>query len=278
MRLPLFLLCCLGVLSSAIAQSGASASPRLLGSNPQQFTGAAQALGQAIAGQHTGTIKQLIQQHPNWLNRPDSTYGQTPLTFAIWNGWGRSVTTLLDLGADPNLRNTYNGHTPLIEAVDALRPAPSLVPLLLTHGADPNQVATRNAHTHFLSPLIAAAGRNNLPVMRQLVAAGANPHLPMPNGRSLLFTASLSPQPELVYYCVAELHADATQQLLTDAQGQPVYLVNMMRNWLLPLDSPEYQQKMKLADYLKTQGIDYRSAPIPARRAANMTPEYRDRY
>jgi hypothetical protein len=281
MRFFLLSLLLFALLSPACAQPATPAGPPqedLLGNNPRRFTGATRPLGRAIAGQHPSTIRHLLQQHPDWLNRQDSVYGQTPLTFAVWNGWYRSAATLLELGANPNQRNRDNGYTPLIEVIAGLHPSEQLVGLLLHHGADPNQTATNTRHTQFFTPLIAAASDGNLPLMRQLVAAGATAQVPVPEEGSLLLWAGLAPRPAVVYYCVAELHADAAQRLGTTVQGQPIHLVNLMREWIFPLGSPQHQEKMKLVDYLKTQGIDYRSTPIPAWRAERMTPEYQALY
>lgn len=45
--------------------------------------------------------------------------------------------------------------------------------------------------------------------------------------------------------------------------GGKLYIANVLREDLLPLDSKEYEYKMKIVNFLKEKGIDYRNLPIP---------------
>jgi hypothetical protein len=46
-------------------------------------------------------------------------------------------------------------------------------------------------------------------------------------------------------------------------KGKPMYLVDVLREAFLDLDTDEYKYKMQIVDFLKNKGIDFRSTPIP---------------
>src|SRR6185295_11765063 len=122
---------------------------------------------------------------------------------------------LLDRGANPNLATDY-GLAPLYATLDAQwaertwYPAPSideeethyqdLLKSLLAHGADPNARLVkkpwyRTEHGDWVSPVGAtpfwlAAKADDVPAMKLLVAAGANPTIPTTAGTSPLSAAA----------------------------------------------------------------------------------------
>ena len=77
------------------------------------------------------------------------------------------VKALLDSGADPNIYD-YDQTFPLLDAVRYRYTAS--VRLLLLHHADPNQT-----WVHGITPLHTAVGNRDIPIVKALLAAGANP-------------------------------------------------------------------------------------------------------
>lgn len=59
----------------------------------------------------TDTLKDILEEHPDWLNRQDS-YGSTPLHLAIASNRSGTVDHLLRRGADFHIQNKYQ-RTPL---------------------------------------------------------------------------------------------------------------------------------------------------------------------
>lgn len=248
------------------------------GYDPRLFGGDTLQLAQAILRQRGARIRQLLRQHPGWLQAREPTYGWTPLLFAAWNGRRRACAALLALGADPNVQSTDNGQTPLIEALDSYRRSARLVGLLLAHGADPNRAAVVGRNTRYETPLAVAVSTRRRRLIGQLLRAGADPHRPGRPGYSPLLQAVLTHDAAWVYYCVAELGLDFSQPLTYDIQGQPHYLVDWLRGWFFPLGSRDHQQKMKLVAYLKAHGQDYGQAPIHLPANHHLSPEYLERY
>jgi ankyrin repeat protein len=125
-----------------------------------------------------------------WLSRPQAWWRLSAmLVVAVRNGDPAAIRTLLDQGADPNIRMDFTGQpkplswsqmgsllsgepvraeTVLIDA--AMRNRADLLPLLLEHGADPNLVAQWNRWT----ALHHAAGQGCFDSMQVLIQHGAN--------------------------------------------------------------------------------------------------------
>ena len=93
--------------------------------------------------------------------------GFPPLHLAARSGSVEAVTVLLDTGAGlEELDRGPNGWTPLLHAVHKDQLA--VVRLLLARGADPNRLAVNGT-----SPLNLAASQGDLATVRTLIAAGA---------------------------------------------------------------------------------------------------------
>lgn len=105
---------------------------------------------------------------------------------------------LLEHGADPDQADQY-GMTPLHFAVEMRKPG--LLRALLAHGAEPNNQLTgglpfrrgdyvgRGAYNQ-ATPFWLAARLGDVPTMRVLLEAGADPHLPAARGVTPLLVAS----------------------------------------------------------------------------------------
>jgi ankyrin repeat protein len=139
--------------------------------------------------------------------------GTSALVFAIINVHYDLAAMLLDKGADPNVADGA-GMGALYAAVDMSslqwvqgRPAPilsgvDLVKQLLARGANPNARLTgRPLKRHHdagstlnfgegTTPLIRAARTNDVPVMRALLDAGADPFLTLPDRTTALMIAA----------------------------------------------------------------------------------------
>jgi ankyrin repeat protein len=144
--------------------------------------------------------------------------GTTALVFSILNAHYDVAALLVERGADPNIADVA-GMAALYTAVDMStipfmhnRPPPpphgtlevfDIINILLAHGANPNQqLKTPTLQRHHdpgdrglgegSTPLMRAAKVPDIPVMRLLLAKGADPTLTQRNGTTaLLFAAGL---------------------------------------------------------------------------------------
>lgn len=147
------------------------------------------------------------------LADPDGT---TAMVLAIINGHYDTAAMLAEKGADPNMADSA-GMAALYAAADMStlgeiygrppRPSTSklsvleLIDVLLRHGADPNAplktTTLYRAHTpgegvlgEGTTPFLRAARNGDVPVMRALLAHGADPALKQKNGTTALMLSS----------------------------------------------------------------------------------------
>ena len=111
------------------------------------------------------TIRDLLAADPALLDARDAR-GMTPLALAAWYDQPTLVAALLDLGADPDLKND-NGLTPLFSALDRGRGTAARI--LLDHGAE-----TRSLGYNRRTLLHMAARAGDRWALDHLLAKGAD--------------------------------------------------------------------------------------------------------
>ncbi len=188
------------------SEESAKPAPRPLGySDIVGKQGGMTALHYAVREGHVETVKALLAAGAAIDGRTGGDES-TPLVVATVNGHYDLAAWLLEQGADPNLASE-DGVGPLYATIanrwapKALYPQPTafrqqeldymeLMEMLLAAGADPN--ARVNTHIWYsaynfdllgvnfsgATPFWRAAKALDIPAMRMLVAAGADPHMP----------------------------------------------------------------------------------------------------
>jgi ankyrin len=126
-------------------------------------------------------------------------YGASALVVAAHSGHGAFAALLLERGADPNAADA--GYSALHAAI--LRGDLALVKALLARGGNPNTAIAKGTPSRYYSkdwalnssslvgatPLWQAARYGDVPIMRALAAAGANPRFTMSDGTTILIAA-----------------------------------------------------------------------------------------
>jgi len=186
------------------------------GRGPLSGMGGLTALHYAARQGHADAVKALVEAGAN-VNRISASDKTSALLIAITNGHFDIGHYLLEHGADPNLSDE-SGLAPLYATVDAewapLGWAPNpitgqektthieLTKALLAKGADPNLRLTKKLwfrslthDQHWVSTAGAtafwrAAESSDVPVMKLLVAAGADPNIPTMEGTTALMAAA----------------------------------------------------------------------------------------
>jgi len=129
--------------------------------------------------------------------------GETALMLAIKTGEVGVVDTLIKAGANVNTIERFHNQTPLMWAASAPRNAGALVKLLLAKGADvkpralytdwPSQITSepraQYRPTGGLTALLYAARDGCFDCIDALIAAGADPDIPTPEGVTALILA-----------------------------------------------------------------------------------------
>lgn len=102
----------------------------------------AEDLSQAVWEEDTTEIKRLVQQKNIYVDFQEPFYKRSLLQLAVVNNLYFSTKTLLELGANPNLVDTFDCSAVLncVFKKD-FECKPDFLELLLLHGGDPNQIA-----------------------------------------------------------------------------------------------------------------------------------------
>jgi len=227
-------------------------------------------LAKAVQEQNTNMINKLIVDKKQDLNYQEPKYGSTLLMLTILNNHFRSFETLLELGADINIYDSYNGSSAVIYAADVDEIAGvNFLNSLIQKGANPNDVQDgprRKGNNSRLSALLAACqdvtdSSNPMANVKILVDAGGNVNYRNEFGASALREAAVFYHYDVVLYLLekgAEINT-----IFYVHNGRKKFLWDQLRVSLFPIESDKYEQKMKVVEYLLKQGIDYRKLPIP---------------
>jgi ankyrin repeat protein len=146
------------ILLASIAVSPAAG--QALGTDGYQFIS-------AVKSRDGGKAMQLLESHPRGFIDTKGDGGDTALIIAVSRSDEQWTGFLLNKGADPNLAGK-NGDTPLIAA--SRNGFEKAVEWLIGEGARVDGT-NRSGET----PLIIAVQLRDLPVVQQLLKAGANP-------------------------------------------------------------------------------------------------------
>ncbi|HZX59327.1 MAG TPA: ankyrin repeat domain-containing protein [Mucilaginibacter sp.] len=247
-------------------------------------------LAKAVQDEDTVKIKQEVSRNKSLLSFREPRFGQPLLSFAVMRSNYNSVKTLLELGADPNMQSTYDGGSPLTEACKLGLGGfvhdgadPRYLELLLKYGANPNieghsKPSSADGDRDTPLPLTIACEEGNFDYVKVLVNAGAKIDYSSKFG-SLFFTAvAVGQNPDIVMYLI-EKGMDYKKPIFQSDDGKrKFYLTDEMREWTFDLNSDYYKSKMKLVDFLKENGMDYRGTKIPKNLIELYPKEYLEKY
>jgi len=240
---------------------------RLRGDDVRIFEGTkAWELANAIKDEDTALIRKLVVADTSILRVRDTTYGSTPLMFAVSMFRYGSLLTLLNLDKDINVRDSFNGATTLIDACENPYVPLNIVEALVRHGANVNDRSTGGKMPPQLyhTPLTAAASNGRADIVRLLLQSGADIEDTASSGTTAFAQAILGSHYGLGLELIRR-GADCTRLVMrAGVDDSPVYLLEALRtDYLIHLGSKEHREKMELVAYLKTKGLHYDEQPIP---------------
>lgn len=244
-------------------------------------------LALAVRGQNTNKIEKIIKNKPALLNYQDPKYGATLLLWAVGTEKYKAAEALLRCGADPDIasndKTTWGGQTPLFVAagyswVDRhAKKDPKYVKLLLSYNADPdlcysgfNISVGKSMIEVGRSPLMQSIGCG-IEKTKALVEAGADVNYLTKSGDTAAIKALLAGWNSTLeylhyaHYLIVEKKAKVNEPYFRGERmtlpGQnpndKFYPVDILRDWIYPLDSKEYQIKMEIVEEFAWQGVNY---------------------
>lgn len=264
----------------------------LLGRNPALYYGTplydlAETLSGAIWFRNKEEIAKLIDAVPKeYINFQEGKFGMTIGQFALRTNNMFAIRILMDRGLNPNLMDK-DGNAIIIDISNSvyndLPESLETLKYMIKKGANVNLYSEKAQSG---TPLIEASKRGKLVNVKLLVEAGANPHFIDELGYAFKtpLSAALSyKQIEVVNYLIFDQKVDfRTLKYPSTSKFHPgeYEILHDLREMFFELNSKEYQEKMKLVAYLKTQGLDYWKTPIEERYSSNTnyTKEYLSKY
>jgi ankyrin repeat protein len=165
-------------------------------------------------------LRTLVTDNPDRTRLKRADDGQTPVHVAAEAGALKSLRVLAKAGADMNPADLLR-RTPLSLAIQA--DFTNTVKTLLELGADPNMPASigGGSSSPLLSPLVLAARRGNVEVLKALLAAKANVSARMPDGSTPITAAAAAGHWSAVNLFLDQ-HADPNTR---DANGVSALLI-----------------------------------------------------
>ncbi len=257
-------------------------------------------LAKAVQDENEKKITEIVAKEPNLINYQEPKYGNTLLMLTIKNQQIKPFKLLLDNKADVNIHNIYDGTSALIEACSFKQYDTKFAEILLQNRANVNDVEQgkrRQGNTTRFTPLMAAAKTGKLDLVELLVKNGADVNYMNEYGQSAISESAIIDRYQISYYLLQNgadykrpifFRPDYTipsDQQEPKEKGKPMYLVDILREDFFDFDTDEYKYKMKIVDFLKRRGINYRATPIPdyikekaQEKYPNNWQEYLDRY
>jgi uncharacterized protein len=238
----------------------------------------ASALGEAALTGSTRVIELLLAGgiDPDAAN-PE---GETALMLVARTGNVDAARRLLTAGADVNAVEQWGGQSALMWAVTQLQP--EMVKFLIDHGADVNargrvhpwsrritaEPRPKDMHRGGFTPLLYAARADCIACAAHLIAGGADPDLPGPDGTTPLMLAVMNGHFDFAHALI-DAGADVNRW---DLWGRtPLYVAIDMRAVSLPGRGRPLDESIALARRLLAEGAN------PNAQLKLWRPPFRDR-
>lgn len=239
----------------------------LVGSDYRLFQGTpAWELAKAVQDEDERKINEIVAKDPALINYQEPKYGGTLLMLTIMNQQIKPFKILLADKADVSIHNTYDGTSALIEACSFDQYDAKYAETLLENGANVNDVETgprREGNSTRFTPVMAASREGESDLVEMLIKKGANINYQNEFKQTALSECVLVDKLNIAFILLVN-GADYKQPIFyRPEENREMYLVDVLREELVDLDTDEYKDKMKVVGFLKEKGINYRATPIP---------------
>jgi len=181
--------------------------------------------------------------------------------------------------ANPNQMDDIKEFVPAITLAAGVKETSNYLRLMLDYGGNPNIISYRLKEIIYTktTPLNSAVS-SSIENTKLLIEKGADLNLSPIEEFLPLTTALTSKNIEIVRYLILEKNADVNKVITITVNKDTLKISDLLRLNAFPLDSKEYQYKMDVVEFLKTQGIEYRKSPIPNYYYDNFPEDYLEKY
>lgn len=145
----------------------------------------------------------ILTKNKKLLNSVDPIMGHSLLMFTIWNQQFDTFKYLLELGADVNIHDHYEGASAIIEACKMEADNTDYVKMLLQYGANVNDIEVGlrpEGNSIRDSPLLAACRKGKMSLAKLLIQSGADLNYKNEYNQSALSQATIQGHYNIVLY------------------------------------------------------------------------------
>lgn len=224
-------------------------------------------LAKAVDDEDTIKIREILNNKKVDIDFRESKFGSTLLMLSIINSQYESVKTLLQMGAGPNVPDSYRESSSVIFAAD--NHDPKYLELILKYNGNPNAIETapfKEGDEVRETALLAAINLldpNSLEKVKLLVESGANINYHnLGHTESPLSDAITARKMDVILYLLQK-GADYNLMMYEMVDGHKVYILEALRKCIIDLESEQYKSKLEVIKFLKGKGLDYSKEPIP---------------
>lgn len=241
---------------------------RLLGNDYRLFQNTvAWELAKAVQDDDIPKIKEEVTHKKININFQEPKFGSTLLMLAIRNSQFETTKTLLEIGANPNIIDSYRGESAVISA--ATNNNPKYLELILKHRGNPNAIENipfkkgNEVRQTALLSAINLLDQNSFKKVKLLVEAGADVNYYNLGHTDLALTEAITAKKMDVVIYLLQNGADYNLIMYKMIDGHTVYILEALRKCLIDLDSNQYKHKLEVINFLKEKGLNYDKEPIP---------------
>jgi len=250
-------------------------------------------LAKATRAGNINKMEVIIKESPDLVNYQEPKYGQTLLMLTILNQQYKPFKNLLNNNADVNIHDYYDGSSAIIKSVEYPWSNIRFVDALVSKGANINDIEIgerRVGNSTRKSVLIAAVSSGKIDLIKYIISKGANINYYNEFGQSAFSKAIMLGKYE-IGYLLLQNGADYTrpiffrpdysipsEQIDSLEKGEPVYLVNSLKEDFVDFRLPEYKYKMKIVQFLQKRGVDYWNVTVPEFIQERMKKEHPDNW
>lgn len=218
------------------------------------------------------------------LNYKEPYYGQTLLNWSVYRESNNAALILINSGADVNIK-ANDSTSPIINAADIPNNSEILIELV-AKGADLNDIANIEEPQRKRTPIIAAA-YTDLENVKTLIRLGANPNyihrtkrgnIGGENIQSALISAFRANRIDIIKYLIIDVGVEYNYHFNTDINGKELFILYYLRDMTFEINTPEYNDKMSVVEFLLDNGLNYWEEPIPNRIKKKYDEDYLKKY
>lgn len=221
------------------------------------------ALAKAVELDNLSEITRLVKEEKMDVNYREPKFGNNLLMLAIVNQQEKTVKALLDLGADPNLRDTYNNDTALTVAIDYMESCNlDKIKLLIEHGADVNtrKKYSREATNEYYNQTVlslASSKKNCMNLVKYFIDKGAHVNdTSYKEGNGAITTALIHNNLEAALYLIKQPSTEIPDIVYIRDEGgkdeQKLSITDMLEEENYSSDPENQKYKEEILSYLKS--------------------------